>query len=77
MFIHGKAHYKEIAGRIADKLSEARKEKKVTITQLAARMGIRRSLIYNIEQKKCSMSVMTLLRFSDALGLKADKFLED
>lgn len=75
MFIHGKDHYRTIANKIADRLKQARNAKNVTITQLAARMGVRRSLIYNIEQKKSSMNVTTMLRVCDALDLSPGKLL--
>ncbi len=77
MFIHGKEAYKETAKRLTARIVKARRDSGLTITQLANRMGIRRSLIYNHENASCSMNVITLLRMCDALGVKPDKMLKD
>ncbi len=77
MFIGSKEEYKKKASRLSWRFHNARKEQGLTVTQLANRMGVRRSLIYNHENGSCSMNVTTLLRMCDAMGLKPESLLKD
>lgn len=77
MFIHPKAAYKQMANRLTARLSKCRADSGLTITQLANRMGIHRSLIYNHENNSCSMSVITFLRLCDALAVKPENLIKD
>lgn len=76
-FIGDKPHYKRQANFLAHRVHQARKDAGLTITQLANRMGVRRSLIHNHERNDCCMNVLTYLRMCDAIGVKPEELIKN
>ncbi|MDD4800167.1 MAG: helix-turn-helix transcriptional regulator [Proteiniphilum sp.] len=53
-------------------LKEKRKERKLTQAQLAERIGKKREYIALLEKGETDMQLSTLLRISDALGMRLE-----
>jgi predicted transcriptional regulator len=67
-----RAHYREAADMldIAIQISEARKQKKMTQSQLARKVGMPQSQIARIESGNSNVTVGTLAKIGDALNKK-------
>ncbi len=63
-------HEKAMAWYYVEILKEKRKELKLTQAQLAEKTGLKRTYISRIEQGKTDIQLSSLLRISEALGLR-------
>ncbi len=63
-------HEKAMAWYYGELLREKRKELKLTQVQLAEKTGLKRSYISRVEQGNTDIQLSSLLRISEALGLK-------
>ncbi len=63
-------HEKAMVWYYVEILKEKRKELKLTQAQLAEKTGLKRTYISRIEQGKTDIQLSSLLRISEALGLR-------
>jgi transcriptional regulator with XRE-family HTH domain len=59
----------DVAAAIAARVRACRTDRGWTLDELAARSGISRRMLVNVEQGSTNPSIATLLRISDALGV--------
>lgn len=64
-------------GYIVETLIEARKDQKITYTDLGKKIGLSRSTIHLIENRKRNPNIVTLLLICDGLGLNLENILID
>ncbi|WP_439582986.1 helix-turn-helix domain-containing protein [Dyadobacter bucti] len=57
-------------------LNELRKQKKVSVPELATKIGITRQGIYDTFAKRTSMSMEEMNRWSDAIGVKTQDLID-
>jgi len=57
----------------AEKLHHCMKQKRMTQSQLAEKVGIRQSAVSNILRRKCRPQRRTVARFAEALGLSPEE----
>lgn len=67
----------EIAAQIAARVRTARTQRRWTLDELAARSGVSRRLIVQIEQAEANPSLATLLKLAAALGVTLTELLDD
>jgi predicted transcriptional regulator len=70
------ANHKKFISKVGRKLKSIR-EKTMTPSQLSAKSGVSRTLIYKIEEGKAYFTISTLLQVLDALEIKAIDFFRD
>jgi len=59
----------DLSSAIGDRVRQERQSRRWTLDQLAEAAGVSRRMIVNVEQGTANLSVGTLLRISDALGI--------
>jgi transcriptional regulator with XRE-family HTH domain len=62
--------------RIGEKLREARRQRDLTIDQLARRTGLTKGFLSQVERDLATTSVASLLRICDALGLRVGELFD-
>jgi len=63
--------------RILDKIRAKRLEKKISLLNLAADVGISHSHLYYIESKRVIPSIDVLVKISKALGISIKNLLDE
>lgn len=66
-----------LSAKIGSKIRSLRKERKMTIQELAERTGLTKSLISQVETSKATPSLGSLLAMAKALGSTLGHFFED
>jgi transcriptional regulator with XRE-family HTH domain len=66
----------ELSAAIGTKVRVERQAREWTLDQLAGAAGVSRRMIVNVEQGVANLSVTTLLRISDALGVGLPALVE-
>lgn len=67
-----------MSDKIAEKIRCLRRDKGLTLQQVADKVGISHSSIWNIENGVCrNVSMQRLMKIADALGVKVEAILGD
>ena len=71
------AHNEDIVSLLGKHLQQIRKEKKLTLEQLAQKSGVSRSMLSQIERGQANPTFGTLWNLSRALGLDMSELVEE
>jgi transcriptional regulator with XRE-family HTH domain len=75
--VRGQEEYNRVAVTIAQAVHRLRTERSWTLNELAARSGISRRLIVQMEQAQANPSIGTLLRLADAFEVTLSELLPE
>src|ERR1700675_2155096 len=64
------------AGEIGDQIRQLRKAKGLTLQDLASRIGMSIGYVSQLERNRSTLSVASLMRISDALGVTINWFFQ-
>lgn len=67
--------FKRYFRTVGNAIRQERKEHKMTLPELAAKAGISKGNLSKIENHPCNISIETLLKLADALGISFKDFL--
>lgn len=63
--------------RISDRLREIRKDKNITLQEIAEKSGVTKSLVSQIENSRSVPSLMVLMNLIKSLGIDLNEFFKD
>jgi transcriptional regulator with XRE-family HTH domain len=62
---------------IGERIREERHAKKLTMDQLATKIGVRFNVIHKVEMGQCKMTVDRLIKIARTLGIAPDRLMRD